>query len=74
MGIRDTSTRAVVYLRNDEAHAAALKRLALFFDEILYILPEIYALDEKMLRDGKHFEERRPGVFVVKDFNYFRDV
>lgn len=65
--------RAVVAIGNDAQSAVALKRLALFFDEIRYLrsyVPAVLVSNEGI---PNGFERNSEGFYVARDFDYFRD-
>jgi hypothetical protein len=65
--------RAIVYLENTEADVEHLKRLALMFDEIHFIRPEMTVITEELLRDPERSRKDSEGRLEIFDFNYFRD-
>jgi hypothetical protein len=64
--------RALLKLNVTPSRALSIKRLALIFDEILYLLPETHPmLNGEFLRDGRVRRQRRDGSFVDEEFNFF---
>jgi hypothetical protein len=64
--------RALLKLNVTPGQALAIKRLALIFDEILYLLPETHPmLNGNFLEDGRVRRQRQDGSFVDEEFNFF---
>lgn len=65
--------KALVYVKNTPRTFEDLKRLALFFDEIHYILPSYPVLNKNYMDNPKYFEWDSTGKPITREFNYFRD-
>src|SRR4051794_15445549 len=64
--------RALLKLNVTPDRALSIKRLALIFDEILYLLPETHPmLNGEFLEDRQVRRQRRDGSFVDEEFNFF---
>lgn len=72
----DMKFRAAVQLHRREVEHDDLKRLALFFDEIYYVMPTLFTLkDEFIERHGK-YETQNNSVFLgldLDDLDFLRD-
>lgn len=66
--------KAVIDLQsNDTDLVNNIKRLALFFDEIHFIMPRGAIIEQEVLEDTSKFK-RHKGMIEILDFNFFRDV
>ncbi|MDX6707148.1 MAG: hypothetical protein QOI48_2994 [Solirubrobacteraceae bacterium] len=67
------TTKAVIHLSRDVSEATKLKRLALLFDQVHYVLPLAAGISAEALADPSRYTVTG-GRLNVHDFNYFRDV
>lgn len=68
-------TKALVHLRGVSGEITLLKRLALIFDEILFVSPQAYAFTSEALNDPSIVERTANGSFITtQKFNYFDHV
>jgi len=64
--------KALFKLNNTPERAANVKRLALLFDELLYLLPDTHpVLDGEFIEDGRIRVRRTDGTIVEEDFDFF---
>lgn len=63
------STRAIVHINGFDKHgafqSAQLKRLALFFDEIRYVLPDFWIIKDEVLDDSERVFRHDNGLIEV---------
>jgi len=68
------STRAIVRLgRNRAGDAANLRRLALFFDRVLYVLPEYWIVKDEVLNDPSRTERIDGKIKFKTGIDPFKD-
>lgn len=70
--MEDAQVKALLKLNNSPDRTSNLKRLALLFDQILYLLPETHPiLDGELLDDGRIRRTRIDGTASEEEFNFF---
>jgi hypothetical protein len=68
-------TKALVHLQGDPSEATLLKRLALIFDEIHFVLPQAYAFTKEALNDPQIVNKMTDGrIIITQKFNFFDHV
>jgi len=68
-----TQSRAIVAITQNDRMACELKRLALLFDEILYLPPYGSALDTSLLEDRSRYRQVENGNSYIEGFSWARD-
>ncbi len=68
-----TQSRAIVAIAQNDRTADELKRLALLFDEILYLPPHASILDHSLQEDRSRYGQVENGSWYIEDFSWARD-
>ncbi|MBZ5676881.1 MAG: hypothetical protein LAP61_21780 [Acidobacteriia bacterium] len=64
--------KALFKLNNTPDRATNVKRLALLFDELIYMLPDTHpVLDGEFLEEGRIRVRRSDGAIIEEDFDFF---